>query len=76
MRRIVTTALVRAVVSSSSVDRTYVDKARHDITWHDGDERPARGQGSEEQTTRQVTDEEDSERLTVTGWPGLTGRVD
>jgi hypothetical protein len=55
------------------VDRTYVDKARHDITWHDGDERPARGQGSEEQTTRQVTDEEDSERLTVTGW---TGRVD
>ena len=37
--------------SSASVDRTYVDKARHDITWHDGDERPARGQGSEEQTT-------------------------
>lgn len=45
-------SLVVTVESSSvSVDRTYVDKARHDITWHDGDERPARGQGSEEQTT-------------------------
>jgi len=37
--------------------QTYVDKARHDITWHDGDEKPARGQGSEEQATgRQASD--------------------